>query len=179
MAKHTGKRRGRKFRRYMRGRVDEGLALLTLGSKVLLSNTWDEVVVERTLLSSIEVAWSLSDFTQMQTDGPIQCGIAHSDYTDAEIEENIENTGSWDEGNLVQREVGQRKIRIIGTFPSAGPASGASQSVLNDGKPIKTKLNWILTTGDTLKMWAYNAGTGALTTGAVMHATGVAHLWPQ
>ncbi len=98
-------------------------------------------------------------------------GLAHSDYTDAEIEEYIETTDSWDQGNLVQgKEVRKRLIRRIGIFGSSG--------VLNDGKPIHTRLNWLLRTGQTISLWAYNRGASALaTTDPQVVAEGHANLW--
>ncbi len=162
----------------MKGAVDETLSLGTLAGNTLVSDTWDQTVSEKALISSIEVAWSLDDFTEATDVGPLYFGVAHSDYSDAEIEVFIENLGSWDEGNLVDKEITGRKIRQIGTFDSI--ASAVLSLGFNEGRPVKTKLNWMLTTGDTLKMWVYNAGTASIaTTVPNMTALGVAHLWPQ
>ncbi len=111
--------------------------------------------------------------------GPIVFGVAHSDYTDAEIEEVIENTASWDEGNKVQQEVAKRLVRTIGTMVGTELA-GVSDVKFNKGVPVKTKLNWILTTGDTLRLWGYNKSDGALSgTAPIIRANGHANLWPQ
>ncbi len=159
--------------KYIRGRVDEELALGTLATKTLVGTTFDETVNERTLVSSIESIWSLRDFTAGE--GSIVVGVAHGDYSDAEIEEVIENAGSWDEGNKVSQEISKRLVRTIGTF-----GGGATEETLNDGKAIKTKLNWILNQGVRLKLWAYSFNTTAnLTTGAVVGAQGHANLWPR
>ncbi len=168
---------GRRRRRYLKGNLHEGLALATLAGQTLVSDVWDETVVERTLISSIVATWTIKDLTGVAGDGPIVVGVAHSDYSDAEIEQVIENTGSWDEGDLVQQEVAKRKVRTIGIFSEF--SGDVNTFTLNDGLPIKTKLNWMLTTGDTLKMWAFNQGSGALTTGANMSCIGHANLWPQ
>ncbi len=172
MARKGG--RGR-MARYLKGNVDESFNLSTLASATLISNTWDEVVVERTRCSSIVVSWSLDQITSPQ--GPILFGVAHSDYSDAEIEEVIENAGSSNEGDLVSQEIAKRKIRIIGEFVSTELA-GLTDVKFNLGRPVKTKLNWVLTTGDTLKMWAYNISASALaTTDPAMRAHGHANLW--
>ena len=164
--------------KYIRGSINEQLALATLAAATLVSATFDEAVQERTLVSSIVAAWSLSDFTDATGDGPIMVGVAHNDYSDAEIEAVIEATGSWDEGDLVQQELSKRKIRRIGIF-GGGVQSGGQDRVLNDGKVIKTKLNWILNQGQTLKVWAYNLGSSSLTTGALVRTEGHANLWPR
>ncbi len=167
--------------RYLRGSVDENLSLGTLASLTLVSANFDESVVERTLISSLVATYAMTDFTSGVQDGPIIVGVAHSDYTDAEIEEVLENTGSWNEGDIVQtREVGKRLIRRIGVFVPGGNHQPTDTVALNDGKPVKTKLNWILTTGDTLVVWCYNAGGSALAgTSPQVQVTGHANLWPR
>ncbi len=177
MAKHP-KRRRRKMGRYIRGSVDESLALGTLAAKTVIAGNFDETVNERTLVSSVVARWAMINFTPGTLDGPILCGVAHSDYTDAEIEEWIENTGSWDEGDLVNQEIGGRKIRRVGIFDT--PAAATQAAVLNDGKAIKTKLNWILLQGQTLKHWFYNLGTSALaTTDPECSTQGHVNLFPK
>ncbi len=165
--------------KYIRGTVNETVSLgATLASLTGVAEIFDEVVDERTLISSIVAAYSLGNWTPVAAAGPIMIGVAHSDYTLAEIEAFIETTGSWNETDLVQQEVAGRKIRRIGVFPS--PRAVEDEVVLNDGKPIKTKLNWILTEGQSLQFWAYNTGTAAAaTTGSVARAEGHANLWPR
>ena len=164
--------------RYIRGTVDEELAMGTLNAKVVVSAGFDQQVVERTLISSLVATYSLKNVTPSATAGPVLVGIAHGDYSAAEIEEWIENTGAWSEADLVGKEVGARKIRKIGIFGNTGSVNDAA--VLNDGKPVKTKLNWILTTGQSLQAWAYNLGTGSFaTTDPSIDIQGHANLWPR
>lgn len=168
----------RRMGRYIRGNVDEQLNLSTLASKTLISAAFDETVNERTLVSSIVASWSLQAFTPATGDGPVLVGVAHGDYSSAEIEAFLETTGSWNEGDLVAQEVGKRRIRRVGVLgATTGPLTPSS---LNDGKPIKTKLNWILLQGQTLQVWAYNMGSSALeTTNPVVDVQGHANLWPR
>jgi len=171
---------GKINRRFLKGNVDEELNLGTLAAKALVGAVFDETVNERTRVSSIVATYTMQEFTPATGDGPILCGIAHSDYSDAEIEEVIENTGSWNEGDLVQQEVAKRMVRQIGVFGGPGEVSSALAMTLNDGDPISTKLNWILLQGQTLKVWAYNLGTSALaTTVPILRVQGHCNLWPQ
>ncbi len=165
--------------RYIKGNVEELFSLTTLAPATVVGTSFDESVNERTYVSSIKATYSMTGYTKATDDGPILVGVAHGDYTDAEIEAWIENTGSWDEGNLVQqKEVGQRLIRKIGIFDN--PASASESVSLNDGKPLKTKLSWILNQGQTLRLWAYNKGTSALgTTVPVINVDGHVNLWPR
>lgn len=170
--------RGRAMGRYIRGEVDEELTIGGLTTRDVVSVVFDETVNERTLISSLVASYSMDEWTPTANAGPIMVGIAHSDYSAAEIEEWIENTGSWDEGDLVNQEVGKRKIRKVGIFPDTGNV--LSNEVLNDGKAIKTKLNWILNQGQTLQVWAYNLGGASVaTTTPSIHVEGHANLFPK
>ncbi len=154
------------------------MTLSTLAPTTLISSTNSDTVTEKAWLSSIVATWSMDQFTEGAGDGPILCGIAHSDYSDTEIEEFVEQVTSWDEGDLVSKEISSRKIRRVGTFSQTGPA--LSGMVLNDGRPIRTKCGWMLTSGDTIKYWAYNTGSSALaTTSPAVVTSGHANLWPR
>ncbi len=181
LAKRGRGRKRRRMGRYIRGGVDESLVLTTIGARALLKISFDETVNERTLVSSVVATYALDDLTEGAGIGPIMVGLAHDDYTAAEIEEFIENTGSWDEGDLVQQEVGKRKIRVVGIFQTAhSVATGLGSATLNDGKPIKTKMNWILNQGQTLSVWGYNLGTAPVaTTVPEISVQGHANLWPR
>ncbi len=164
--------------RYIRGNVDEELALAALASKDVVGAAFDEVVNERTLISSIVANWSLANWTDIANAGPIVFGVAHGDYSDAEIEQWLESTGQWNEGDMISQEISARKIRQIGTL--GGAATAADSQVMNDGKPVKTKLNWILLQGQSLRIWAYNSGSAAVaTTVPSLTANGHVNLWPR
>ncbi len=175
----ANKRKGRRrsMRGYLKGNVQESLSLGTLGADSLVADTWDESPEEKTLVSSIVCTWSLDQLTAPQ--GPIIFGVAHSDYSDNEIEAVIENVASWDQGSKVEQEIAKRLVRQIGQFVSpTGAGEGLTDVSFNDGKPVKTKLNWRLNSGDTLKMWAYNVSASALSTSVpIMRCNGHANLW--
>jgi len=176
MAKAKGRR---KFRKYLKGQIDHQFTLGTLAAQDVVSDPVGDTVREKAWLTSVKATWSLSNITSIIDSGPILVGIAHSDYTDAEIEEWIENLASWDSGDMIGQEVAKRKIRRVGLFgtPVGGPPD---KLALNDGKPIRTKCGWQLVTGQTVKIWAYNTGTAALaTTVPVVHTQGFANLWPN
>ncbi len=118
---------------------------------------------------SHKAVWSLRDFTAGE--GPITVGYAHGDYSVTEIKEAIEIANSINLGDLVaSREQSQRLVRVVGVFQGTGEAES-----LNDGKPIKTRLNWAMPIGKALSVFAYNESGAALTTGAEIQATG--DLW--
>ncbi len=152
-----------------KGAVDDSLALGTLAANVAIKSDFSEVVDEKMFALSIESTWSLNGITPGE--GPIVVGIAHSDYTSAEVEEFLENQGGgWSQGDQTAMEIGRRKIRVVGAFQAA-----LQDEVLNDGRPIKTKLRFTLATGKTLSAFAFNKSDGGLTTGGIMKNIG--HVW--
>jgi len=173
MAKHGRRRRG--MGRYVKGNVDEDFALGTLAANTAILESSD-VVGERTRITSLDCIYALADFTQADNSGPIEVGFAHSDYSLAEIEEFLELTTSWNEGDLIDKEVSSRLIRRVGIFHQE---TSGGNSVLNEGRSIKTKLNWILNAGQGLNFWCYNQGGVAVgTTDPNCHIVGHANLFP-
>lgn len=125
--------------------------------------------VDRCRISSIEATWAIVGGTV--ANGPVMVGVAHSDYSDAEKEEALEATGAMNVGDKIAAERTQRLVREIGTIKML-------QETLNDGKPVKTKLNWGIAIGDSLAFWAYNQdASGPLDTGAVLDIAGFANVW--
>ncbi len=165
--------------RYLRGSVDEQLAVGTLSGQTLVAQQWDETVNERTLVSSVVLSWLLRNWTPVQDSGPLMFGIAHGDYTAAEIEQVIEASGSWNEGDKIQQEISKRQIRRLGIFEI--PADISEASVPFDGRMMKTKLNWIINQGETLQLWVYNTGQVAVndTVTPEVVCQGHANLWPR
>ncbi len=155
----------------MKGSVDELLALSTLASGTVVNAPFDSTVNERTLISSTDIIWSMGDHTEGE--GPIVVGLNHSDYTAAEVQEWYDATLTWNEGSLVERELAQRKIKVVGVF------AGNAVETLNNGLPIHTKLNWILNQGQTIDVWALNRDDDPLTTGSDIELQGKANLWAQ
>ncbi len=148
-----------------------------MGTKTVDSAVVGDSLKESAWLSSVRATYAMSDLLATPADGPLVVGIAHSDYTSAEIEGWIESANSWDQGNMVSQEVRQRKIRTVGVFTTAGAADGVT-IVLNDGKPITTKCGWMLSTGQTVRFWLYNQGLGSQDAG-VLTIQGKANLWPN
>ncbi len=115
---------------------------------------------------SVKATWSVVPFTA--GDGPLVVGISHGDYTITEIKEFIESAGSIDVGDKIAQERSKRLIRIVGTH------SSVTDNTLNAGRPITTKLNWLIPLGKTLSFWIYNDGAGSLTTGSFQKVNGTA-----
>ncbi len=171
--------RNRKMAGYIRGNIEEDFSLGTLAANTAAVQINADAVNGRTYLSSIVATWSLAGFTPNDNTGPLECGIAHSDYTLAEITEWIVLNTGWDAGNKVSREIASRQIRRVGQFDVISGGAGAV-TVLNDGKPIRTKLGWVLEQEQTVDYWVFNHGSAALaTTDPNVHILGHANLWSR
>jgi len=141
---------------YIKGNIDFTMDIGSLAASDVISQAVADSVSERSIVTSVQCSYALSDFTPAAGEGPLSVGVCHGDYTDAELEEWIELSTGWDVADLVSREVSGRKIRKIGTF--AAPSDPADIVNLFDGRMRKTKLNWILNSGQTIRFWIYNAG---------------------
>ncbi len=132
-------------------------------------------------MSSIVANWSIDQWTGAIGVGPITVGVAHSDYTDPEIEAVIENTGAWRQSDKVAQEIAGRQVRIVGSI--RGPddiGDAATVNQLGTGRPVKTKLNWILRTGQTIRFFAFNDGENPFsTTDPDFRVQGHANLWEK
>jgi len=123
--------------------------------------------------------YSIANFTPKAEAGPFILGWAHSDYTDAEVEEWVEQANSWNVGDKIAAEQSRRLIRQIGSFETL--PIGVTQTVsLNDGRMKTTKIGFMIESTQTLRFWVYNAGTATLdTTDPEVRVQGHANLWPK
>ncbi len=163
MAKHTGKGRKRSYVRKLK--VSETVPLGALTSGGIVAQIFDDVASEKMFLLSIEATYGLAEGAGDQ--GPIAIGVAHSDYTGAEILEWFQSTSGWDLGDKIAQEQQRRKIRQVGTFRGDKP-----NEVLNDGRMFKTPLRFVIETGQSLQQWAINQDASTLTTGSLFQIDG-------
>ncbi len=131
-----------------------------LGANTVLVNPiYADPVGAAYRIKSMKATWSMENMDIL--DGPVIVGYAHGDYTVGEIKECIESGGSIVLGNKIVQEQANRLVRIVGTF---SPGVDQADVTLNDGKPITTKLNWLITVGQTFNLFVYNDGSAAIET---------------
>ncbi len=172
----AAKRRRNNMNRYISGAIDVDLSLGVLGAKSSIGQVTNSVV-DTTRVSSVRCTYTLSDFTPGTNQGPIGVYVAHSDYTATEVDDFIKSAGSWDIGDKIAKEKRSRLIRLIGVFDT--PLAATASTRLNEGKPITTKLNWLLAEGDSLKFLGFNMGL-VPTSGVTipnLNVFGKANLW--
>lgn len=114
---------------------------------------------------SMEMTWSALGVAA-QTGGPVRVGYAHSDYSVTEIKEALEASNAISVGDKIVNEQANRLVRTVGTL-----LTSVENTELNDGKPIKTRLNWLIPIGKAVNIFAYNDGS-VMVTGASVKANG-------
>ncbi len=167
MAKHGRTGRKRRWTADMQSvSVFQVLALSTLASSTLVKQNMIAPGNNEYRLLSLKGVWSVRNLTAGE--GPLIFGVAHSDYSTAEVEEYLENETMLNRGDMVAtREISRRLIRRIGQFSGI-----ASEEVVNDGRPTHTRLNWAMSEDSVLDIWVYNFSGGTLTTGGIVSFQG-------
>ncbi len=145
-------------------RITPEIVLSTLASATAIVSVLTAASTSQYRAISVKATWTIRALTG--NEGPVTVGYAHSDYTVVEIKEALEASLSISPGDKVAQERTNRLVRIVGTF------GDADQAVLNDGRPIKTRLNWLITIGQSVNMFAFNDSGSALTTGSSVHLFG-------
>ncbi len=131
---------------------------------VLTGQLLNAVFAEDLYIISIDCMWTINGLTAGE--GPIEVGFAHDDYTVSEVKEFLE-ASLVDPDNKISQEQSRRKVRRSGTFNGL-----STNESLNDGKPIRTKMKFIIGDGHAINHWAKNRSGGALTSGAVVRMSG-------
>ncbi len=170
----TMARKGRKRRFNLRKvKVASAVAAGALATEDVVSGAITSAAADKLRFVSLNASYTWTNIGSGVDDG-CTFGVAHSDYSAAEIEECLEQAASIDLGDKIAQEKGNRLVREIGTI-SAGGAGAAGGQAFNDGKPTKTRLNWLMSAGDTLSLWIRNASGTVWTTGSGVAVSG--DLW--
>jgi len=115
-------------------------------------------------IHSVDLLWTLRGLTAGE--GPLLFGVAHSDYTAAEIVEALAAT-IVDGSDKIALEQARRLVRRIGIFSGFD-----TNETFNDGKSMKTRLNWEIQDGKSLNIWVLNNSGAILTTGSAVQVNG-------
>ena len=161
MAKHG---RGRKASRFQAIPVDVQIALGALGASIVTSGALTNLGTTKFRVVSTDLTWSLKDKAIGQ--GPIKVGIFNGDLSNTEVGEALDASPT-SMADIVGREQARRPVRSVGQF-----SAGSTDSVLNDGKPIRQKLVTMLDEGVELEAFARNGDSGTLTTGVLIDIVG-------
>ncbi len=166
------RRRARPFN-LRKVRINVSTSIGAVAAADLITGPLTAVSTNPYRVMSAELAYSVTDLAAFIDDGQT-VGLNHGDYTNAEVEECLEAQGAIDIANLVEQEQANRLVREIGVMAHGG-SSTDSGAALNDGRPVKTKLNWRIGIGDTVSVWIRNGSDTVWTDGSNLLVTG--HIW--
>ncbi len=172
MAKRRGTPRRKRAFNLRRVRIASSPAIGALATEDLTVVAISSAVTDPLRVISFNATYMWVD-SNAEIDGGLEFGLAHSDYDAAEIEECLEVAASMDLGDKIAQEQANRLVRRIGVIRGARVSAG--EDVFNDGRPVKTKLNWMLSSGDTLNVWIRNGSGVVWTTGSSLAVLG--DLW--
>ncbi len=172
MAKNHGRARRRRAFNLRKVRVAAALTIGNLAANDVISAVLTVGATDPYRLMSVNFTYNIINLGSGNDDGQ-EFGLAHSDYTAAEIEECLESQTAIDRGDKIALEQSNRLVRTIGTFVGT-PVANAGRS-FNDGRMMKTKLNWYMATGDQLALWVRNGSGTVYTTGAGLSVIG--NIW--
>ncbi len=168
MVKHGRRKRQRLFV----PRISASHLIGALASNDVDTTAFGSLLDQEVYAISMDVICAMHAHTPGE--GPIVFGVAHSDYTAAEIEEFMEASASWQKGNKIANEQARRKVRIVGSFQGE-----LAEETINDGQKQRIKLGFVIEDGKGLQLFAYNEGSSTLTTGTVLELKGAAFLKPR
>ncbi len=172
VAKNTKKRSSKNF---VAIPFSGSLPLVTLASEALLSgDVFPGVLTEDFYAISVDLNAQILALTAGEGD-PMSCGFAHGDYTDPQIEENLE-VSFLGPGSKIAQERARRLVRNTGIFASetVGHTSMKLYGRTGVGN-IRTKLKFVVNSNKNLSIWVLNKSGAALTTGSNLRFQGTVY----
>ncbi len=154
-----------------KARIASGVSIGALAAFDVVTGAITPATTSDYRLVSVNLAYQIADLGAIIDDAQ-EFGLSHSDYSDAEVEECIEASASFDVGDKVSQERANRLVRSIG-FMTGAPVADTSL-YFKEGEKIRTKLNWKMALGDTLNIWVRNGSDTIYTTGATIQCFGEA-----
>ncbi len=150
-------------------------ALGTLANDTVIKNALTSAVLEEDLyVISTDLSVTVTGLTAGEGH-PMTTGVSHSDYTVAQVLENLDNE-MLGPGNKIEQEQSRRSVRKMGVMHSEGGLSGSATDLVAIGRDgsriIRQKCKFLVSSGKALDIFMWNRSGAALTTGAIMRWSG-------
>ncbi len=143
----------------------DSIQLLTLATNTtLIADMLDTNLGEDYFFISMDILATIRE--QSANEGPIEFGIAHEDYSAAEVEEHL-SVSFVNPDNKIEQERARRKVRRVGHFPGL-----LATEVFNDGRKYRQTIKFSVGNGFNMSFFAANRSSAALTTGTVIEFSG-------
>ncbi len=173
MAKHQ--RRRRRSKGFVAIPFDGDLVIGTLlNDAVIQASVVGAVFTEDFYCISADLQLTVSGLTAGEGD-PSTVGYNHGDYSAAQVAENL-NVQLLGPGNKLQQEQSRRLVRRAGALQSLTGLNDSTQLNLvgggDGGRIIRTKLKFVVQSGQELELWFMNRSGATITTGAQARFSG-------
>ncbi len=147
-------------------RQSDQIVLSTLAAKSMLKQTNDPALTDSFRLIKSEGSASLQGATKVEGDGPVELWLVSDELSIAEIVETIGSLAGQPKSReaIVENEQAMRPVFYLGMMEFA-PIGIGGKTWLEWSKVIR----WTFGDGQSFILGAWNAGTGALTTGASLN----------
>ncbi len=145
-------------------RFETSSALGTMAANAVISNAITTLGTTKFRVIAADLYVNMIGHTAGE--GPIEVGIFNGDLSDAEMLESLDASPTGPE-DIIAKERLRRPVRRA-CFLS-GQATG---EVVNDGKPVRVKLNTLLDAGVELELFFVNRDSAAFTTGTILSVMG-------
>ncbi len=150
--------------------VNQSIPLLTLANGIVVKQTMCTLTHPARMISA-DLSWFINDLAAGEE--PVAVGVAAGDYSVGEIAEKI-NAAPTSPSDRIEKEQAARFVRQVGLI---GSGSDTNVARLNDGKPIRTKMRWLVGDDQEPVIWAMNrSGVANLATGAILVVMGTLYL---
>ncbi len=143
------------------------MALSTLADNSVLKTAIQAAFTRRFRVAYLKGTWIIRGGTS--TEGPLVVGLAHSDYTIAEIQEATD-VSVISSSEKIANERRRRLVRKVGAFKMFE----SNEQLQGDrgSEKVFTRLNWPIEEDFSLDLWAQNRSGATLTTGAILEFDG-------
>ncbi len=139
------------------------ITLGTLAADAVVKQTGPLALTEDFRMLKSEHWVTIQNATKVEADGPLIYGLANDELSVAEIAECLNVNGPLDPSDRGNQEQAERAVFPIAIIDFV--EGTAREEHFNDGKPYMHKKPWTYSKAAGFTTFAYNMGSGALTTG--------------
>ncbi len=157
-------KRRRRRRNFQSISVDTVITLGAVGDKGMVKNDLTAFGITKFRCVATDLIWTANG--QTVNEAPILFGVANSNLSTAEIAEMLDAVPN-SQTDIIALERVRRPVRQIGVFHGQ-----SVNTIINDGKVVRTKFHTVLDEGTEVTAWARNESGATLTTGMTIHCFG-------
>ncbi len=140
-------------------------------TEVISGNVFAANLNEDLFIVSADIRGQMIGLTAGEGD-PSDMGVAHGDYSVAEIAEKL-NVSLLGPGSKIEQEQSRRLVRYAGTFLQSEAAATVMRLFSRFGSAItRIRIGFTVQSGQNLKVYIHNRSGAVFTTGATFRYSG-------